>query len=188
MTVVNIPNRCRYAELSMAVARNRCHLGGRGVLDESGTEQMRPDLLAFAAACAFFGAALYINIVEQPARLALDARSIIREWTPSNRRGFVMLAVLAIVSAMSGYGEYAHTSDVRWLIGGAIILANWPYAYFVISPLNNLLYGIRQNAPPSIIRELVRDWGLLEWGQTAIGLSAACILGWALVTPVLTAS
>ena len=63
---------------------------------------MRPDLFAFATACAFFGAALYVNIVEQPARLALDARSIVREWMPSNRRGFVMLAVLAIISALSG--------------------------------------------------------------------------------------
>jgi hypothetical protein len=51
---------------------------------------MRPGLFAFAAASAFLGAALYINLVEQPARLALDARSMVREWAPSNRRGFVM--------------------------------------------------------------------------------------------------
>jgi hypothetical protein len=41
--------------------------------------QMRPGLFAFAAASAFLGAALYINMVEQPARLKLDARSIVRE-------------------------------------------------------------------------------------------------------------
>ena len=70
---------------------------------------MRPDLFAFATACAFFGAALYVNVVEQPARLALDARSMVREWTPSNRRGFVMLAVLAIISrALSLCGIHPH--------------------------------------------------------------------------------
>ena len=37
---------------------------------------MRPGLLAFAAASGFVGAALYLNLVEQPARLALDARSM----------------------------------------------------------------------------------------------------------------
>ena len=104
---------------------------------------MRPDLLAFAAACAFLGAALYVNIVEQPARLALDARSVIREWTSSNRRGFVMLAMLAVISSLSGYAQYVRTGDVRWLIGGTIILASWPYAYFVVTPVNILLYGSR---------------------------------------------
>jgi hypothetical protein len=43
---------------------------------------MRPDLFAFGAACAFFGAALYINIVEQPARLALGPSSMVSEWGP----------------------------------------------------------------------------------------------------------
>ena len=115
---------------------------------------MRSGLFAFAIACAFFGAALYINIVEQPSRLSLDARSIIREWIPSNRRGFVMLAVLAIVSALSGYTDYIRSGDVRWLIGGTIILSSLPYAYFVITPVNIMLNGARRNAPPSAIREL----------------------------------
>lgn len=144
---------------------------------------MRPGLVAFAAALMFLGAALYINVVEQPSRLSLDARSIIGEWIPSNRRGFVMLAVLAIVSALSGYADYNHSGDVRWLIGGVIILSSLPYAYFVVTPVNILLYVARRNAPPSAVRELARDWGLLEWGQTAIGLAAACMHGWPIVMP-----
>jgi hypothetical protein len=127
----------------------------------------------FATACAFFGAALYVNAVEQPARLALDARAMVREWTPSNRRGFTMLALLAIVSAFSAYPEYIRTGDVRWLMGGTIVLASWPYAFFVMIPVNGLLYGTRRKAPASVIRELMREWGLLEWGQTAIGFGAA---------------
>jgi hypothetical protein len=41
---------------------------------------MRPGLFAFAVASSFLGAALYINVVEQPARLVLDTRAMIREW------------------------------------------------------------------------------------------------------------
>jgi hypothetical protein len=97
---------------------------------------MRPGLFAFAIASVFLGAALYINLVEQPARLALDARSMVREWVPSNRRGFVLLSSLAIISAILAYGDFAHTGDVRWIIGGTVILLSWLYAYFVIVPVN----------------------------------------------------
>ena len=145
---------------------------------------MRAGLFAFAAASAFFGAALYINIVEQPARLALDASSMVREWIPSNRRGFVMLSSFAIISAILAYVDYARTGDLRWTIGGLVIIASWPYAYFVMIPANIWLYAIPPDASPSATRELMRDWGLLEWGQTAIGLGACCVFGWALGWPV----
>lgn len=91
--------------------------------------------------------------------------------------------MLAIISALSGYVDYARTGDVRSLIGGTIILASWPYAYFVMTPVNILLYDMGRSAPISAICELVRDWGLLEWGQTVIGLSAACMFAWVCVSP-----
>jgi hypothetical protein len=141
---------------------------------------LRPGLFAFAAASAFFGAALYINIVEQPARGALDSRSSIREWTPSYRRGFVMLAALAVISAILAYADYARSGDVRWTIGGTLIFARWLYAYFVMAPVNIWLYSLSPRASASMIRELMREWGLLEWGQTAIGLAASCIFAWGL--------
>lgn len=144
---------------------------------------MRPGLLAFASTCVFFGAALYINIVEQPSRLALDARPIIREWILSNRRGFVLLAVLAIISSLAGYADYILSGDVRWLIGASIILSSLPYAYFVVTPVNILLYGLRRKAPSSTVGKLMRDWGVAEWGQTAIGLAACCVYGWPIGAP-----
>lgn len=144
---------------------------------------MQPGLLAFAAASAFVGAVLYINIVEQPARLRLSPRAMIREWTPSNRRGFILLAALAILSAIFAYVDYSNTGDVRWIIGGAVILVSLPYAYFVMVPANIWLYAMPSRAPASTIRELMRNWGLLEWGQTVIGLAACGIFAWTLTLP-----
>jgi hypothetical protein len=144
---------------------------------------VRPGLFAFAAASAFLGAALYINIAEQPARLKLDPGSEIREWILSNRRGFIMLALLAVVSALLAYADYAHSADVRWTIGGTLILASWPYAYFVMAPVNIGLYTAPPGAAASTINALMRDWGLLEWGQTAIGLAAWGIFAWILASP-----
>ena len=61
---------------------------------------MRPGLYAFAAAAGFLGATVYIGLVEQPARLGLGPRAMMREWTPSNRRGTLMLSLLAAMETL----------------------------------------------------------------------------------------
>ena len=140
---------------------------------------MLAGLLALVFAAAFSGAALYLNIVEQPSRLALDDRALLSEWRPSDRRGFAMLATLALLSAILALAASFESHDVRWLIGAIIIIASWPYTYFAIVPTTNRILTLPSNDPGQA-RELVRAWGLLEIGQTAIGIVACAVFLWAL--------
>jgi hypothetical protein len=144
---------------------------------------MQPGLYAFAAAAAFLGATTYIGFVEQPARLALSTRSMVREWTQSNRRGSLMLSVVAVVSAMLASIQFKTNGDIRWLIGGVTILASWPYTYFVMMPVNVWLFAIAPGKAVSPVRKLMREWGLLEWGHALIGFAACCAFAWAIEWP-----
>jgi hypothetical protein len=138
---------------------------------------MLSGLLAFGFASAFAGASLYVTLVEQPARLALDDSSMMREWAPSDRRGFALLGGLALLAAISGLAAFGQGSDIRWLVGALIALASWPYTYFVIVPLNNRLLSAPAD-PDS--REVVTLWGQLEWGLFALGVISAAVFAWTL--------
>jgi hypothetical protein len=133
--------------------------------------------LAFAAALA--GAGLYVNGVEQPARLALDDSAMLSEWGPSDRRGVALMAGLALLAAIAGLSAYFETSDVRFLIGAVIAASSWPYTVFVMGPVNNQILALAPKDVPAA-RALVWQWGLLEYGQTAIALAAAFGFLWAL--------
>ena len=62
---------------------------------------MLPGQIALTIAALFTGAALYINIAEQPARLQLDDRNALIHWKPAYKRGFALQAPLALVGFFS---------------------------------------------------------------------------------------
>jgi hypothetical protein len=136
-------------------------------------------LLALVAAAIFGGVALYVNIVEQPARLALDDRALLGEWKPAYKRGAAMQAPLALVGFLLGMLAWWQTAHVGFLIGAIAIIAPWPWTLFVIKPINDALMATDPGQSGPQTRSLIRKWGLVHGVRTILGALATAAFLWA---------
>ncbi len=138
-------------------------------------------LLALTAAALFAGAAIYINIAEQPARLMLDDRALLAQWKPAYARGFAMQATLAVVGFLLGVGAWWSMHNVMWLAGAVVLLANWPYTLLVIMPVNHKLNAIELDRAGPESRALIVRWGGLHARRTMLGFLATALFLFAML-------
>ena len=136
-------------------------------------------LIALSLAAAFFGAALYINVAEHPARMVLDDQNALAQWSPSYARAFNLQGGLAVLSGIAGAAAAWFTQDWGWALGAALMIANWPYTLLGILPLNNQLNAIAPADAGPLSRGMLDRWNRLHGVRT--GLSALAVLSYLIV-------
>jgi Domain of unknown function (DUF1772) len=144
---------------------------------------MIPEFVATLAAGTFFGAAVYINVAEQPARLSCGGPTAVAQWRPSYRRGTLMQAPLAVAGSLAAPVAWWLDRDVRWLIGGLLLFLVIPFTFVVILPTNQRLQSpVLDVASEEAIR-LLRRWGRLHAVRSMLGGLSFAVFLWTLVAP-----
>lgn len=139
--------------------------------------------LALIVAAVFAGAALYINIAEQPARLGLDDRTLLLEWKPAYKRGTAMQTPLAVAGCILELIAWRQTGDIGFLVGAVLMIANWPWTLLGIMPTNRTLMATDPSSAPPQTRALVVRWGALHAVRSALGSLATIAFLWACISP-----
>ena len=139
------------------------------------------DLVTLLSLGLFAGAALYVTLVEHPARLRCGTALAIAEFGPSYRRGAVMQASLAAVGCLVGVADWAYGHGVLPLAAGLLMAAVIAFTLVVILPTNKRLLDPTLDSGSTEAATLLARWGHLHAVRTLLGAAALLLLGLHLV-------
>jgi hypothetical protein len=131
--------------------------------------------LAILTASVFAGAALYVSLVEHPARMTLDTKAAAMEWAPSYARGTLMQAPLALLSLLTGLGAWLLGAGVAWGVAALLVGAVVPFTFVAIMPTNKALGAAGRDLASVETRTLLVRWGRLHAVRTVLSLAATLL-------------
>jgi len=134
------------------------------------------ELLAAFCTAIFAGAALYVNLVEHPARMECGAAAAVLEWRPSYRRATIMQASLAIVGLLSAIGAWLEGRGLPVLTAGLVLGAVVPFTLLVIFPTNKALEDPALDVTSAKAAALLATWNRLHAVRSIAALIALIIL------------
>lgn len=121
----------------------------------------------------FTGAAVYITLVEHPARMGCGTAIAMAVWAPSYRRAAVVQASLALVSFVTGVLSWWLGGGIMWLVGALVMVAVVPFTLVVIAPVNHALLAPSRDPASAETRILLERWGRLHAVRSALSLAAS---------------
>jgi uncharacterized membrane protein len=127
---------------------------------------------AIFCSALFAGAALYINLVEHPARMRCGTGLAATVFEPSYKRATVMQVPLAVVATISAVVCWWFLGSVLWITGALLIFAVMPFTLIVIMPTNKQLLAPELQRTSAGAHRLLARWGRLHAVRTAMSLAA----------------
>lgn len=138
-------------------------------------------LMAVLASTFFTGAAIYINLVEHPARMECGTALAATVFGPSYRRAAVMQVFLALAATIGGVGAWLMGAPRMWMIGAIVIFAVVPFTLIAIMPTNRRLLDPALDRGSEAAGRLLGTWGKLHAVRSVLGLIASLMFACSVV-------
>jgi hypothetical protein len=97
------------------------------------------EFIAVLGCSLFTGAAVYLSLVEHPARMEFGVEKATAEFAPSYRRASILQATLAAVGLVSSIAAWLAGASFLWVVAGALLGSVIPFTLIVILPTNKQL-------------------------------------------------
>lgn len=137
---------------------------------------MFAEIVSFIFTGLFAGAALYVSLVEHPARMANTLEVALAEFRPSYERAAGMQVILAVVGVAGAIGAYFLGRGISTLVAGIVLATVVPFTLIVIMPINRQLLDETRTARTDDTEVLLEKWGKLHNVRTIASLLALAIL------------
>jgi len=142
-------------------------------------------MLATLSAGLFAGAAIYINLVEHPARMECGTALAVTEFAPSYRRAAIMQGALGAVGFLSASAAWLMGYSCWWLVGGIVLLSVIPFTLIVIFRTNKQILDPSLDKNSELASQLLIHWGRLHAVRSILGLISFLIFIFLLGRPAL---
>ena len=139
------------------------------------------EYVAVLACGLFAGAAVYVSLVEHPARMECGVEIATAEFPPSYHRGTIMQVTLAAVCLLSSIAAWLAGASFWWAIAGVLVGSVIPFTLIVILPTNKQLLNPALDRRSAQTGQLLARWGALHAVRSVVSVLALLLLLYLLV-------
>jgi hypothetical protein len=120
------------------------------------------EFVAVLSCSLFTGAAVYVSLVEHPARMECGLEIATAEFLPSYHRGTSMQVTLAAGCLLSSIAAWLAGATFWWVVAGVLQVSVIPFTLIVILPTNKQLLNPVLDKRSAQAGQLLVRWGKLH--------------------------
>src|ERR1700737_5125975 len=132
------------------------------------------EFCSLLACGSFTGAAVYISLVEHPARMECGVEIATAEFPPSYHRGTILQVTSAAVCLLSSIAAWLAGATFWGVVAGGLQVSVIPFTLIFILPTNKQLLSPTLDRRSAQTERLLARWGALHAVRSV--LSGAALL------------